>query len=47
MTWLTRAAVSRRTVTLLLATALFGAGILAWAASSRSSCPTSPSRWRR
>ncbi|HEX7223484.1 MAG TPA: efflux RND transporter permease subunit, partial [Candidatus Limnocylindrales bacterium] len=30
MTWLSRAAVSRRTVVLLLATALFGAGLVAW-----------------
>ncbi len=31
MTWISRAAVSRRTVTLLLAAALFGGGIVAWA----------------
>jgi HAE1 family hydrophobic/amphiphilic exporter-1 len=30
MTWLSRAAVNRRSVTLLLATALFAAGVLAW-----------------
>jgi HAE1 family hydrophobic/amphiphilic exporter-1 len=30
MTWLSRIAVSRRTVTLLLAAALFGGGIVAW-----------------
>ncbi len=31
MTWISRAAISRRTVTLLLAAALFGGGIVAWA----------------
>ncbi len=30
MTWISRAAVNRRTVTLLLAAALFGGGIVAW-----------------
>jgi HAE1 family hydrophobic/amphiphilic exporter-1 len=31
MTWISRAAINRRSVTLLLAAALFGAGVLAWA----------------
>ena len=47
MTRLTQLAVGRRSVTLLLAAALFIAGISAWAASSRSSCRTSRSRSSR
>jgi HAE1 family hydrophobic/amphiphilic exporter-1 len=39
MTWLTRAAVSRRTVTLLLAAALFGAGIVAWGSLKQELLP--------
>lgn len=39
MTWLTRAAVSRRTVTLLLAAALFGAGIVGWSSLKQELLP--------
>ena len=47
MSRLSQLAVSKRSVTLLLASALFVAGIAAWGASSRSSCRTSSSRSSR
>ena len=39
MSWISRAAVSRRTVTLLLAAALFGGGIVAWASLKQELLP--------
>lgn len=39
MTWLSRAAVNRRSVTLLLATALFAAGVLAWTSLKQELLP--------
>ncbi|HEX6129671.1 MAG TPA: efflux RND transporter permease subunit [Candidatus Limnocylindria bacterium] len=39
MNWLTRAAVSRRSVTLLLAAALFGGGIVAWGSLKQELLP--------
>ena len=39
MNWITRAAVSRRTVTLLLATGLFVAGILGWGSLKQELLP--------
>ena len=39
MTWLSRAAVHRRSVTLLLAAGLFGAGLLAWGSLKQELLP--------
>ena len=39
MTWLSRAAVNRRSVTLLLASALFAAGVLAWGSLKQELLP--------
>ncbi len=39
MTWLTRAAVGRRSVTLLLAAGLFVAGVLAWGSLKQELLP--------
>jgi hydrophobic/amphiphilic exporter-1 (mainly G- bacteria), HAE1 family len=39
MTWISRAAISRRTVTLLLAAALFGGGIVAWSSLKQELLP--------